>query len=264
MPPVAPGHESPGPARSPYDSVVVDPHAVLAQPAPDQGALAANFARHARDIARVAREQAPSAPRAWGGCGAASAAGRASTRAAISRGRCSSSIGARRHWRAPGRPPAPSELAHVALPGVEEERQIRLGLETRPRPRPETARSEPPMSSMRSRSGGRWMGAAPRRATMSYAQPDVAAPAIARLVAAMMRTSRAPRRVARASSSRSCRKRRILICAVGRHLADLVEEQRAALGFLDQAWLGRWRASARRARSRTARSRPARAGWRRS
>ena len=72
---------------------------------------------------------------------------------------------------------------------------------------------------------------------------------------------------------RACRQRRQhavlreaqqLGLQLGRHLADLVEEQRPPLGLLEDAGFASPPASARRGRSRTARSRPARAAARRS
>ena len=57
-----------------------------------------------------------------------------------------------------------------------------------------------------------------------------------RLVAAMMRTStRSVRVPPRRSNSCSCSTRRILACVLGAHVADFVEEQRAAVGLLEPA-----------------------------
>ena len=95
---------------------------------------------------------------------------------------------------------------------------------------------------MRLRSGGRWIGAAPRRATMSSRSPAAALPPLpgaVRLVAAMIAHVDAAR--ARRAERRQLailQEAQQLDLRLAGHLADLVEEQRAPLGLLDQAGLG--------------------------
>ena len=69
--------------------------------------------------------------------------------------------------------------------------------------------------------------------------PRAIAASRSRWVAAMMRTSTAIWRVPPTrSNTRSCSTRSSLTCIVGRHVADLVEEERAAVGLLEAALAG--------------------------
>ena len=74
---------------------------------------------------------------------------------------------------------------------------------------------------------------------LAEACPRGSSSARSRLVAASMRTSTGDRLGARRAggSRRSWSARRSLTCSAGRHLADLVEEQGAAVGLLEEARL---------------------------